>query len=1048
VEDGLRDEILTQALDEELRRIGIDRARLAELEPGEGSVRVAEHLAEVARRLVEPVEEHEALLAQVANVNALLDALQLGRPSTAHHILTPPRKLTGIFPPRVGLATPTLPDHPVIPLGEAELLSNAAGQPNLGQLVRQECRSADRVDLLCAFIGPTGVHTLLDDLEGVVRRGRARGIEAPLRVITSTWLGATKRRALDMLCELGAHVYIVFDGGRLRLHAKSWRFERSGGLGTAYVGSSNMSQSALEQGLEWNVRLSERTNPGVIRRIEQTFEAYLADPLFERYLPERDHQRLEAALAAASRRGAPHRIVETTSPVDSVRPRPFDFQKRILEELSAARQRHDRHRNLVVAATGTGKTVIAAFDYDRLARQQGGPLPSLLFVAHREEILAQSRTVFRRVLGQPEFGEILAGGRRPPTGVHVFANIQSLGVERLAALAPDAYDVVIIDEFHHSAAPSYRELLLRLRPRELIGLTATPERADGEDVTAFFDGHITSELRLWEAIEQGLLAPFHYFGVDDGSTDLAAVRWSRGRYDAAALGDVLTGDTRRVDTLVTALNRYVPSLGEMRALGFCVSVAHAEFMAESFSRRGIPSACLHGGIAPADRRVVLDRLESATDPLRCVFSVDVLGEGVDVPEVDTLLLLRPTESATVFLQQLGRGLRLSPRKQVLTVVDMVSIPHERFRFDRALGSVLDPAGGSVRTQAELGFPFLPSGCEIHFEREAHARVLANLRKQLGKQRWNGLVAELKAAGPTTSLAAFLERTERPLEHVYSGTGRSWGRLRVDAGFQAAPAVESDRASTRLHSLLHIDDEERTALYRSWLDRDAPPRWDELPTRQQRLLDMLLVGLWNTPGQRPARDEALAILFRDRELRSELATLLDLLAQRAERITLDVEPGGTNPSRVHARYTKEEGLIAFGKSSYTQAPPLQQGVYRAEGERSDFFFVTLRKDEKTFSPSTRYHDYALGASRFHWETQHATRAEDATANRYITHDARGDHIALFVRETAKTPLGGGAPFTFLGRCHYRSHAGSAPVQIVWDLEHDMPTDLLEVARLIG
>ncbi len=1047
MEDGLYDELVTEQLDEQLRLLGIDRARVAELEPGEGSVRLAQHLAEMARRLIEPVDDHDALVAQVARVNELLRTLQPS--ATAGHLLAPPRKLTGVLPAKVGLERPTLPDHPVIPLGEAELLSNAAGQPNLGQLVRQECRSADRVDLLCAFIGPTGVHTLLEDLEQLVRRGRAKGLDQPLRVVTSTWLGATKRRALDMLCELGANVYVVYDGGRLRLHAKSWRFARPGGLTTAYVGSSNMSQSALEQGLEWNVRISERTNPGVIRRIEQTFEAYLADPLFEQYLPARDGAKLDAALDAASQRGAPRRMVEVAPhTLDSVRPRAFEFQKRILEELGAARQRHDRHRNLVVAATGTGKTVIAAFDYERIASSLGGPLPSLLFVAHREEILTQSRTTFRRVLGRPEFGEILAGGRRPPVGVHVFASIQSLNGERLEGLASDAYDVVIVDEFHHASAPTYRELLQKLHPRELIGLTATPERADGEDITTYFDGHITSELRLWEAIEQGLLAPFHYFGIDDGKTNLGTVRWSRGRYDPNSLDGVLTGDTRRVDTLIAALDRYVPSLDGMRALGFCVSVRHAQFMASTFSARGIPSECLHGGVAPEERRLVLDRLASPNDPLRCIFSVDVLGEGVDVPDVDTLLLLRPTESATVFLQQLGRGLRLSATKQVLTVLDMVSVPHERFRFDRALGSILDPAGGSVRTQAELGFPFLPSGCEIHFEREAHARVLANLKKQLGKQRWDGLVKELKSAGAAISLAAFLDRTEKDLEHVYSGAGRSWGRLRMAAGFASEPPAATTTAHDRLYSLLHVDDEERTALYRDWLTRDAPPRWAELPTREQRLLDMLLVNLWNSRAERTGRDDSLAALFRDEALRTELVALFEALSRRAGRITLASDPAGTNPARVHARYTKEEGLIAFGNSSYDQSPPLQQGVYRSESERSDFFFVTLRKDEKTFSPNTRYHDYALSASRFHWETQHQTRAEDATAQRYITHAERGDHIALFVRETPKTQVGTGAPFTFLGRCRHKSHTGSAPVQIVWDLEHDMPSDLLEVARLIG
>lgn len=1051
MEEGLRDELLTRQLEAELRELGLDRAQLEALEPGEGSVRLARYLAEIASRLVAQVDDDDALLEQVQHVNRLLAHLA---PSPAdadpRAVVTPPQKLLGIFPPTTGLHRPELPPHPVIPLGEAELLSNAPGQPNLGQLVRQECRSADRVDLLCAFIGPTGVHTLLDDLEAVVRRGREKGIADPLRVITSTWLGATKRRAVDMLCEIGAKVHVVFDGARLRLHAKSWRFERPGGLGTAYVGSSNLSKSALEHGLEWNVRISERTNPGVLRRIALTFDAYLAEEEFEHYLPERDGERLEAALRSAGERTAPKTMIEIgDGPVDAIRPRPYPFQQRILDDLDVARQRHDRHRNLVVAATGTGKTVIAAFDYARLAQRAGGPLPSLLFVAHREEILRQSRTTFRRVLGRPEFGEILAGGRAAPSGRHVFANIQSLHEARIAGLAATAYDIVIVDEFHHAAADSYRDLLNVLRPVELLGLTATPERADGKSILdAYFDGYITSELRLWEAIEQGLLAPFHYFGIDDSRTDLRKVRWHRGRYDAAELGNVLSGDEKRVDTLLTAMVRYVPSLPDMRALGFCVSVEHARFMAERFTQRGIPSLHLHGGVDPDERRGVLRRLEDPADPLRCVFSVDVLGEGVDVPDIDTILLLRPTESATVFLQQLGRGLRLSANKSALTVLDMVGVPHERFRFEPALKSMLDRAGGSVRQQAELGFPFLPSGCEIYFEKEAHARVLQNLRNQVDGARWNALVGELKSAGRETTLRRFLEVTERELEHVYSKRERSWGALRRLAGFASEGPEATQGPHGRLYTLLHIDDEERNPLYRQWLARAKPLVWEELGAREQRLLDMLLVNLWSAPKQRPSRGDAIAALWSDEALRGEIVELLEMLAERAGSITTALDPMAANPLRVHARYTKEEGLIAYANSRYDRAPQMQPGVYRSKAERTDFFYVTLRKDERTFSPDTRYRDFALGPRRFHWETQHDARVEGEAAQRYIRHRERGDHVALFVRETPKLPSGAGGPFVFLGRCQYRSHAGSEPVQIEWDLEHEMPAELLEVARLVG
>jgi len=766
----------------------------------------------------------------------------------------------------------------------------------------------------------------------------------------------------------------------------------------------------------------------------------------KRYEPQRDGDRLDDALAAA---GSPAKLKLLSSEIarGGVRPHPYPFQQRILDELTGARTRHDRHKNLVVAATGTGKTVIAAFDYAQLAKTKGGPLPSLLFVAHRGEILEQSRTTFRSVLGRPEFGEILTSEHPAPRGTHIFANIQSLTEQRLKAIAPDAYEIVVVDEFHHAAAPTYGRLLEHVTPNELLGLTATPERSDGGDIAKWFDGHITSELRLWEAIEQGLLSPFHYFGVDD-NTDLSAVRWTRGRYDASELSTVLSGNDARVSTLVTAMNRYVPDMQTMRTLGFCVSIEHAKFMAARFNQKDIHSAMVDGTMSVAARRNILDRLMSDTDSLRCVFSVDVLGEGVDVPDVDTILLLRPTESATVFLQQLGRGLRLSENKNVLTVLDMVGVPHDKFRFDRTLRTIIDPAGGSVQTQAELDFPFLPSGCEIYFERDARHRVLANLRASIGISKWKNLVAELKAMPSNTTLESFLDSVERDAEHVYTGRNKSWGFLRIAAGHATPATSEHSAAREGAYKLLHVDDEERTKWYSDLLSQTEPPSWADLPPAQKRLLDMLLVGLWGAPKNRPSRTRALELLFADADLKDELRQLFSYLGERAELPTVPLDESSANPMRVHARYTKEEALIGYGKGTFEKAPSTMPGVYWVEEENCDCFFVTLRKDEKIFTPETRYHDYAMSPDRFHWETQRRATFDSADAKRYIGHASSGTEVVMLVRETNKTTTGTGEPFTFLGRCQYRSHEDSAPVQIVWDLETPMPAALFEVARLVA
>ena len=486
-------------------------------------------------------------------------------------------------------------------------------------------------------------------------------------------MGATEKRAVDELVALGAEVRVAFDARTTKLHAKAWLIERGSGLSTAFVGSSNLSHTALFDGLEWNVRLSEVDAGHIVERVRMSFESHWASEHFELYDPAINGEALEAALREHDRRSLGETSTISFANLDV---RPYPHQQRMLDALTVERERHDRHRNLVVAATGTGKTVVAALDYRQLLARAGKDL-SLLFVAHREEILDQSLATYRAVLRDGTFGEKHGGGH-VAAGRHVFAMIQSLGDARVEAIDPTAFDVVVVDEFHHAAASTYDRLLRRLQPKELLGLTATPERMDERDVTEWFDHRIAVELRLWEAIDQGFLVPFQYFGVADG-TDLRDLTWRRGGYAVDDLSNLLTNDDFRVAKLLQAIERIVLDPSSMKALGFCVSKDHAHYMARKFVDAGLQSIALTGDDAPDVRAQALRDLQAGR--LRCVFSVEVLGEGVDVPDVDCLLLLRPTSSATVFTQQLGRGLRRAERQE----------PPDGHRPNRPA-----PAGVSVR----------------------------------------------------------------------------------------------------------------------------------------------------------------------------------------------------------------------------------------------------------------------------------------------------------------------------------------------------------------
>ena len=509
--------------------------------------------------------------------------------------------------------------RPTVPLSRPAVLTNATSDPKLGSELRAELATADRVDLLCAFIKWYGLRVLESELKEL----RSRGVV--MRVLTTTYMGATDRTALDRLVkDFGAEVRVNYETQSTRLHAKAWLFRRNSGYDTAYVGSSNLSRAALLDGLEWNVKLAGSHTPELLAKFEATFDSYWQDPSFVPYDPERDGDRLDDALAIAS--GKQDRSTVTFS-LSGLEVRPYPHQQEILDRLQVEREVHDRHRNLVVAATGTGKTVIAALDY---ARQPDRP--SLLFVAHRQEILEQSRRTYREVLADGAFGEMYVGGTRPERWKHVFASIQSLSAYGITSLPEDHFDIVVIDEFHHAEAATYRRLLDHLKPQELLGLTATPERADGVDVRSFFGGRAAAELRLWDALENDLLCPFHYFGISD-ATDLSALDWRRGEYDTAALENLYTADDARVRIVLRELRDKITDLSSIRALGFCVSVKHAEYMAQRFRYAGIPSLAVSGASPRDERAAALAALRDRE--VNVLFAVDLFNEGLDLPDVDT-----------------------------------------------------------------------------------------------------------------------------------------------------------------------------------------------------------------------------------------------------------------------------------------------------------------------------------------------------------------------------------------------------------------------------
>lgn len=1031
---GLYENLLTEGLARRLRTLetggeaaslhGALAAHREELRAGDAADRVAWHLARVVRRVLDDVGESTRVETGIALARQLVAVVGeiVESSDVADDAPTPDKLVLRALRGRLPDGRPETIAEPLVPLLDTALLTNARGEPSTLKQMQSEIASAVRIDVLMAFIRQSGIWPLLDEL----RRRRASG--ATVRVLTTTFTGTTEARALDSLSEAGAEVRVSYDESSSRLHAKAWLFHRPGGFSTAYVGSSNLTHTGVVSGLEWNVRVSAARNPDVFAKMAGTFESYWEGGDFVRYEAE------DFARRCARTPGDPRRPALALSPVE-VRAEPF--QERLLEEIALARAL-GRHANLLVSATGTGKTVMAALDYARLRRTLDRD--RLLFVAHRKEILEQSLATFRHALRDLSFGELWVAGACPSRFEHVFASIQSLTTNGLEALAPDHFDVVIVDEFHHAAARSYERLLGHVRARELLGLTATPERADGLPVLDWFGGRIAAELRLWDAIEQQRLVPFVYYGLAD-DVDLREVPWRRGRgYDVSALTKVLTADSAYARRVLHVLNERVGDHRDLRVLGFCVSVDHARFMARVFSESGVAARAVWGDSPPLEREEALRDLRRGT--LDVLFSVDLFNEGVDLPDVDTLLFLRPTDSPTLFLQQLGRGLRRAPGKSHCTVLDFVGLHRREFRFDRPLRALLGGTRSEIEGQVKEGFPFLPAGCYVQLDPVARDRVLAGIRAAV-PSRWDRKAEELRrfadASGGEARLGPFLESAGFELEDLYSSQRGAccWSDLREKAGLRTAPSGPMEDPLRRaLGRLLHVDDRARIEAWRMLATARTPFDLDALDEHARRLIRLFVVSVWPKDAEHETSlDEGFARLRDHPQIMAELAELLDVLVARIDHLHAPLDGRPEVPLLVHARYTRREILAGFGVGEGVRVDSWQTGVRYVPAARADLLAFTLDKSSGHFSPTTRYRDYAISPSLVHWESQNSAHPGSDAGRRYIEHAKRGTGVYLFARENTRTRA-----FWCLGAARYVRHESERPMTITWELEHPLPGDL--------
>lgn len=919
---------------------------------------------------------------------------------------------------------------PLTSLSNSTLFTGSSKNITMESELRREIQSADEICLLVSFIKRTGINLIFEQLKNYTECGKK------LRIITTTYMGATDFHAIKKLASLpNTEIKISYNSSIDRLHAKSYLFLRNTGFHTAYIGSSNLSEAALTEGLEWNVKITQTELPQIIKEVRHTFDAYWEDDLFDLFVSGRDDEKLKNALS---------KLNDTTSIDYSVLDliKAHDYQDAVLEKLKLEREVFGHYRNLVVAATGTGKTVIAAFDYKNFMKSN--KKANFLFIAHREEILKQACKTFRTVLQDENFGSLWYGGVEPCTYQHLFASKDLLNnrLENLE-LVEDYYDYIIFDEVHHIAANSYRKILNRFKPKILLGLTATPERMDGEDITLDFDGHISAEIRLDDALNNNLLAPFHYYGITD-NVDLSKVAWHGGKYVISELSKIYTDKDERIGLILRKIEEYLPNYREVRALCFCVDIDHAKNMAAKFQLAGLKAGYLVSD--NGDERVKWSR-HLKEKKINYLFVVDMFNEGVDIPEVDTILFLRPTESLTVFLQQFGRGLRKSQGKSHVTILDFVGHCRKEFNYKDRFRRLIGRTSMSVAEEVEKDFPHLPLGCHITLERVAKSYILENIKASINSFKKNKVIFWINSYSSETSqpltLTNFINLHQIPLDKFYKTF--TWNSL----------LLETDKTTIQSK----YEDKLRRAIYRKWLSTDSYTYFsfieklanskmkidvDQLNYVERQMALMFYYDLFQNAGEYTSLQAMFDDLSQDVLFYEELKEVIGLLKNKCEAYEKDDNSSLLNfPLKLHGVYTKDQIFVALGTSTLTKKSSCREGCERNKDLNVEAMFVDIIKDREEGS-NTNYNDFAKSDIIFNWETQNSVSPQTKTGQNYINETQT---MLLFVRQQDSFPEDKNRTmgFTYLGEVKLVKWQSAKPIEIEWRLKTPMPASVFKFAK---
>ena len=874
-----------------------------------------------------------------------------------------------------------------------------------------------------------------------------KGVEG--KIITSTYLNFSDPKALKKIMSFNnVNLRVYDDVKRKGFHSKAYIFEYQNYY-KAIIGSSNLTASALKSNIEWNVEIvSKKDDPFMLDVMDEFNDIWdNLDVVTNHFINE--YEKFIDQLRNKNK----YNNVNSFEYNYVVQPN--SMQKRAVSNLKKIRK-YSEKRALVIAATGTGKTYMSAFDIKQFKPHK------VLFIVHREEILIKAEESFRRVLGNNIETGFYTGQKNDIHAKYLFATIQKLSRD-YTLFDEDEFDYIIIDEAHHAASESYQRIMTYFHPKFLLGMTATPERCDKADIYDIFDNNVALEVRLHEAMEEELVVPFHYFGIADiDEVNLDGISLD----DTAAIAKALKIN-QRVDFIIRQMNLYGFDGQKRKCLGFCVNIDHAKFMSDEFNRRGIKSICLTGENTPEKRKQYMMALEDENNPLEVIFTVDIFNEGIDIPSINLVLMLRPTNSPIIFIQQLGRGLRKYENKEYLTVLDFIGNHNRAFLIAVALKGSRYYDKDSLKVSVSNDFMNIPGDTFIQLDQKSKDLILRQLEfenfnsmrylkeeylsfKALMQGRtpqflmdyikYEGAPDPIKFIRKENTYFEFLAKVEQDEKYKELTLDIEYNKymkylsdmlpLKRPFEFQILLDLLKDESmnfeACKTSVLKCVNSIEEDSVYHAmetlnfnYYDDSQKKRWKKMVNLENNTLALV-------PELRQCISDPLKRQY-----------MIDTLYYGLSRYRNEFEEQnyGIPFLKLYAQYSMQEvALVSNVRKSHSS--------FRGSGlltiKNEYFLFVDLHKDSD-IKESINYKDKFLNRKYFQWQSPNSTKQSSERGKNILFNEQRNIHLHLFVRKFKQID-NVNQPYIYVGKINTKKYEGEQPITIISKLEHELPANI--------